>query len=376
MRKIRQIFQIEFILIFIAVACIFTLNRMKDRTIASFERIDNVFSLINQRYSLDCVNSELEPMDEDFISQFQEDCNPFIAFDENLFRDYVKLQYLLVEANFFNSDDLLKNLLPILSDFESGVYQRERKLLFGYDFLVYCAHIFLLISALILVSKKITEHTSKNPQISKIQNEDSEENTELTPKKIIAVSFVILLGITINCLGSIASRKIVFPLYLDSLSTIAITAAFGLFPGILCAVFSNTVLFVIDYIKLPYMLCHVLTAIFAWISFRHYKNYSKAQTFPFFVFMWAAFWSGISNGITGNFISFLYYTSQTTETLTAVQNIDLATQAAYTAVHKLLFAIHFSGILTNISDKLLSGVFSYAFYKTICLIRKKDAALL
>ena len=133
MRKIRQIFQIEFILIFIAVACIFTLNRMKDRTIASFERIDNVFSLINQRYSLDCVNSELEPMDEDFISQFQEDCNPFIAFDENLFRDYVKLQYLLVEANFFNSDDLLKNLLPILSDFESGVYQRERKLLFGYD---------------------------------------------------------------------------------------------------------------------------------------------------------------------------------------------------------------------------------------------------
>ena len=81
---------------------------------------------------------------------------------------------------------------------------------------------------------------------------------------------------------------IVFPLYLDSLLTIAVTACCGLVSGLLCAVFSNILLTVFSGASIWFVICHLLTALIAWYVFHlykrkvtiHHKKLTKKLTLP------------------------------------------------------------------------------------------------
>lgn len=74
-------------------------------------------------------------------------------------------------------------------------------------------------------------------------------------KKFLAPAVLTISAVLINYFGSILVSIIVFPLYLDSLLTIAVTACCGLVPGLLCAVFSNILLTVFSSASIWFVIC-------------------------------------------------------------------------------------------------------------------------
>ena len=77
-------------------------------------------------------------------------------------------------------------------------------------------------------------------------------------------------------------------------------------------------------------------------------------------FLWAGLWSALSNAILGNIISDVLFSSVTTP------KIDSGILSVYTAVPNLVFATYIVGFLTNLTDKMISAVVSYAGYK-LCI---------
>ena len=77
-------------------------------------------------------------------------------------------------------------------------------------------------------------------------------------------------------------------------------------------------------------------------------------------FLWAGLWSALSNAILGNIISDVLFSSVTTP------KIDSGILSVYTAVPNLVFATYIVGFLTNLTDKMISAVISYAGYK-LCI---------
>ena len=171
-----------------------------------------------------------------------------------------------------------------------------------------------------------------------------------------AFNFVLLLAaVLVNCLGSFIARNISIPLYLDSLLTISVVALCGLWWGLACAVISNLTLYFFDYSMLPFTLCHMLTALLAYITFWNYKKRLNLQTknvsnefpgsrngtnkkdllIPLETFLWAGLWSGISNAVSGNLISDFLFGANT-----GVDNIDTAVRSIYLAIGNLRLAIY------------------------------------
>ena len=58
-------------------------------------------------------------------------------------------------------------------------------------------------------------------------------------KKLLFITTFTLFSIAINYCCSYLAGLIAFPLYLDSIMTIAVTALCGLVPGVICAFCSN-----------------------------------------------------------------------------------------------------------------------------------------
>ena len=78
-------------------------------------------------------------------------------------------------------------------------------------------------------------------------------------RRIFTVIFTIA-SIVINCMCSYLAGLVAFPLYLDSLLTIAVTALCGLIPGIVCAIASNALLCIFANTGILFMLCHICTS--------------------------------------------------------------------------------------------------------------------
>ena len=95
------------------------------------------------------------------------------------------------------------------------------------------------------------------------------EKKDYSLKNILFVISTLAVAVLVNCLGSVLATKITFPLYLDSILTISVTALCGLVPGLLCAVLSNGILYFFDYTMLPFMSCHIITSLLAWLVFLH-----------------------------------------------------------------------------------------------------------
>ena len=182
-------------------------------------------------------------------------------------------------------------------------------------------------------------------------------------RRIAFIVAVVAVAVCADFLGSLCARQFSVPLYLYSVLTIAATALGGLWAGIAVAVLSNATLQLIDSYMLPFTFCHISTAVLAWLTFRHHQKRAAAQAhtarpapLELDTFIWAGFWSAISNAILGNVTVDVLFSSNT------VEHINNTVQAIYIAVPNLTFATYFSGLLMNLADKTISALVSFAAY--------------
>ena len=174
-------------------------------------------------------------------------------------------------------------------------------------------------------------------------------------------ALLVITCAALNYAGSLLAQQITVPLYLDSLFTIFATATAGLWGGVACAVLSNTAESLAKGAPFVFALCHVCTALFAHLTFRHFRKQSgalqKTPALPMDAFLWAGLWSGLSNALIGNMISIQLFSSQT------VPSVDVITQGIFAVVPNLTFAACYSGTVTNITDKALSAAVSFTLYR-------------
>lgn len=183
-------------------------------------------------------------------------------------------------------------------------------------------------------------------------------------QRIFTIVFTIT-GISINYLCSYLAGLIAFPLYLDSLLTIAVTALCGLVPGIVCAVGSNVLLCIFANTGILFTLCHISTAVVAYLVF--YSEREKAASlsktsFSYSTenFMWIGFISAVTNSVLGDTISYFFYSANT-----AIPQVDNAVQGIYVVTKSLKFAAYFGGTVTNLIDKVFSAAVSLFVYRFI-----------
>lgn len=178
-------------------------------------------------------------------------------------------------------------------------------------------------------------------------------------------------SIGINYLGSFLAGLIAFPLYLDSVMTIAVTALCGLIPGLICAVASNLLLYIFANTGIIFMPCHISTAVIAYFVFRaERKNHPKEKLLSSSSFMWAGFFAALSNSILGDTMSAFFYKANT-----SIPQVDNAVQGIYVVIRNLNVAAYIGGTLTNLVDKIISAAICYAVYRLILRITKNTFKL-
>lgn len=181
-------------------------------------------------------------------------------------------------------------------------------------------------------------------------------------RKTFFCTLCIITAVISNVFFSWLARYIIIPFYFDSVLTFAVTALCGLLPGLICAVFSNLILWFLYQTSLPFALCHVLTVVCSYLVFRKYKegpdkNLAHENYLSIEAFLWTGFLSGIVNAFSGNILVSLLYGGRTSP------NADSSIQCIYFLVPNLTFATYYAGILTNMTDKIISAVFSFGVYK-------------
>ena len=181
-------------------------------------------------------------------------------------------------------------------------------------------------------------------------------------QRIFTIVFTVT-GISINYLCSYLAGLIAFPLYLDSLLTIAVTALCGLVPGIVCAVGSNVLLCIFANTGILFTLCHISTAVVAYLVF--YSEREKAASlsktsFSYTTesFMWIGLISAVTNSVLGDTISYFFYSANT-----SIPQVDNAVQGIYVVTKSLKFAAYFGGTVTNLIDKVFSAAVSLFVYR-------------
>ena len=192
-------------------------------------------------------------------------------------------------------------------------------------------------------------------------------------KNILFTCGVLAVALLVNCFGSVLATKITFPLYLDSVMTIGVTALCGLIPGLLCAALSNGILFLFDYTMLPFMSCHLVTALLAWLVFVHDDKkkavrpvLERSESYEIDVFLWAGVWAALSNAILGNLIADLLFGARVNR-----QNAECTVQGIFVVTRNLLYSTYLAGFIENITDKMLSAVLSYGLYEGVRRLYKK-----
>ena len=199
------------------------------------------------------------------------------------------------------------------------------------------------------------------------------EKKDYSLKNIIFMICTLAIAVLVNCIGSVIATKITFPLYLDSILTIGVTALCGLMPGLLCAVLSNGILYFFDYTMLPFMSCHIVTALLAWLVFVHADKMNKkrplfdqVQAYEIDAFLWAGVFVALSNAVLGNIIADLLFGARVNR-----QNAECTVQGIYIVTRNLFYSTYLAGFIENITDKMLSAVCSYGMYEGIRRIYKK-----
>lgn len=185
-------------------------------------------------------------------------------------------------------------------------------------------------------------------------------NEKITLTRVIFIIISVLFSIFINYAGSVLAEVVVFPLYLDSLLTIGIASLCGLIPAIACAVLSNVVLSLFTHCSILFTVCHICTAVFAWLVFYHYrrKSFPQQTSYNFDYFLWAGFWAAITNAILGNIIADLVFAANTGR-----PSANTVVQGMYVVIPNLFLVNNIAGLVENFVDKILSALLSFCFYK-------------
>lgn len=190
-----------------------------------------------------------------------------------------------------------------------------------------------------------------------------------TPRHIIFTVLFTALSIGINYLGSFLAGLIAFPLYLDSVMTIAVTALCGLVPGLICAFCSNLLLSIFAHTGIFFSACHLSTALIAWMVFRtERKNHPNEKLLSADSFMWTGFLAAISNSIIGDTISTFVYGANT-----SIPQVDNAVQGIYVVIRSLPVAAYIGGTITNFVDKLVCAMICLFIYRGIKKIQVKHS---
>ena len=193
-------------------------------------------------------------------------------------------------------------------------------------------------------------------------------------KRYYFITIFTVASIAINYFCSYLAGLIAFPLYLDSIMTIAVTTLCGLVSGIACAVASNVLLFSFANTGLLFTMCHISTAVTAGLVFRaERKKYARSRSFLYEnsgntketdfsysteSFMWIGFIAAITNSVLGDTISYFFYSANTT-----IPQVDNAVQGIYVVTKNLSFAAYFGGTVTNLIDKVFSATVSLFVYR-------------
>ena len=190
-----------------------------------------------------------------------------------------------------------------------------------------------------------------------------------TSRRIIFTVLFTAISIGINYLGSFLAGLIAFPLYLDSVMTIAVTALCGLVPGLICAFCSNLLLSIFAHTGIFFSACHLSTALIAWMVFRtERKNHPNEKLLSADSFMWAGFLAAISNTIIGDTISTFVYGANT-----SIPKVDNAVQGIYVVIRSLPVAAYIGGTITNFVDKLVCAMICLFIYRGIKKIQVKHS---
>ena len=190
-----------------------------------------------------------------------------------------------------------------------------------------------------------------------------------TSRRIIFTVLFTAISIGINYLGSFLAGLIAFPLYLDSVMTIAVTALCGLVPGLICAFCSNLLLSIFAHTGIFFSACHLSTALIAWMVFRtERKNHPNEKLLSADSFMWTGFLAAISNSIIGDTISTFVYGANT-----SIPQVDNAVQGIYVVIRSLPVAAYIGGTITNFVDKLVCAMICLFIYRGIKKIQVKHS---
>lgn len=183
---------------------------------------------------------------------------------------------------------------------------------------------------------------------------------KITFKRVLFIIAATAFCICINYTGSVIAEIVVFPLYLDSLLTIGLAALCGLIPAILCGLLSNVVLSLFTHCSILFSVCHICTAVFAWLVFysANRKSFSQKIIYSFDSFLWAGFWSAISNALLGNIIADLVFAANTGR-----PSANTVVQGMYVVIPNLFLVNNIAGLVENFVDKILSALLSFCFYK-------------
>lgn len=183
---------------------------------------------------------------------------------------------------------------------------------------------------------------------------------KITLRRVLFIIIAAFLCIFVNYAGSVLAEVVVFPLYLDSLLTIGIAALCGLIPAITCAVLSNVILSLFTHCSILFTVCHICTAVFAWLVFYHYrrKSFPQQTSYNFDSFLWAGFWAAITNAILGNIIADLVFAANTGR-----PSANTVVQGMYVVIPNLFLVNNIAGLVENFVDKILSALLSFCFYK-------------
>lgn len=160
----------------------------------------------------------------------------------------------------------------------------------------------------------------------------------MTFKQRAAIPVSILLATLVNLILSYLSRFFYIPLYLDSAATIFVAARFGLVPAVAVAICTNGTLMILGISFLPFLLCHVSTALVAGLLFKKSKNLD--------MFLWVGLFSAILNTLIGS--PYAIHRSNLENINSIYKGLLLSTDSVY-------FAFYYGGVVTNFLDKIISA---------------------
>ena len=133
------------------------------------------------------------------------------------------------------------------------------------------------------------------------------------------------------------------PLYFDAIGTVLIAVHLGLWPALLTALVTHLLLGATGLTLFPFVCCSVMTALIA-IGFRS-KEWLGSHT----GYLLLGIVLALANGIFGSVLSYVLF-----EGVTMVHSIDRLVMGIIVTGRSLLTAIFWSGMITNLMDKLLA----------------------